>query len=85
MGDILGSLDLSGGLLEVGIWVKAWGSEWVFHGKVCGLGGEHGSGFSMGGLLKERERYGWGRRRNDVDVAYLVPLDFAPATCHSSG
>jgi hypothetical protein len=43
-----GSWDLS---KSVGIGV-------VFHGKVCGLGGEHGSGFSMGGLLKERERCG---------------------------
>ena len=73
------------GLLEVGIWVKAWGLEWVFHGKVCGLGGKHGSGFSMGGLLKERERCGWERRTNDFDVTYLVPLDFASAMCHSSG
>lgn len=40
---------------------------------------------SMGGLLKERESCGCERRRNDFDVADLVPLDFAPATCHSSG
>jgi hypothetical protein len=36
-------------------WRRAW--QWVFF-RSPESGGEHGSGFSMGGLLKEREMCG---------------------------